>query len=97
MDYIHYCPQNTCYHLDLVNIDPQPVRILTSQLKKLEKLQENRLIAQDLIASNQWNKSLWSHNWFIELSFNLKITYYGFQGLFLNMFLNSKDNDLGHT
>jgi hypothetical protein len=80
-----------------VNIDPQPVRILISRLKKLKKKQENKLIAQDLIASNQWNKSLWSRNWFIELSFNLEITYYDFQGLFLNMLLNSKDNDLGHT
>jgi len=37
------------------NKDPQPVRVLTSQLSKLEKLHENRLIGHDLVASNQWN------------------------------------------
>jgi hypothetical protein len=42
--------------------DPQPVKVLTSQLSKLEKLQENKLIAHDLIVSNQWNRSLWSQN-----------------------------------
>jgi len=42
--------------------DPQLVRVLISRLFKLEKLQANRLITHDLITSNQWNKSLWSHN-----------------------------------
>ncbi len=49
--------------------DPQLVRVLISQLFKLEKLQANRLITHDLITSNQWNKSLWSQNWFIETKF----------------------------
>jgi hypothetical protein len=44
------------------NKDPQPVRVLTNQLSKLKKLQENILIAQDLVACNQWSISLWSHN-----------------------------------
>jgi hypothetical protein len=44
------------------NINPTHVQILTNQLLKLEKLQENRLIAQDLVASNYWNRSLWSCN-----------------------------------
>ncbi len=39
---------------------PQHVRVLTSQLSKLEKPRENRLIRHDLVASNQWNRSLWS-------------------------------------
>jgi hypothetical protein len=42
------------------NIKSQHVRVLTNQLLELEKLQENTLIAQDLVASNQWNMSLWS-------------------------------------
>ncbi len=63
---------------------PQLVRVLTSQLFELEKLQENRLITQDLVISNQWNKSLWSQNRFIKQSFNLETTYYGFQELFPN-------------
>jgi hypothetical protein len=33
------------------NHDPTPIRILISQLSKLEKLQENWLLAQDLITS----------------------------------------------
>jgi hypothetical protein len=36
---------------------------------ELEKLQENRLITQDLVAYNWWNSSLWSQNWFIETMF----------------------------
>jgi hypothetical protein len=35
-------------------------------MSKLEKLQENWLIAQDFITFNQWNWSLWSQNWYIE-------------------------------
>jgi hypothetical protein len=42
------------------NRDPQPIRVLTSQLSELEKLQENWLIVQEIIASNQWNRSIWS-------------------------------------
>jgi len=42
--------------------DPNLVRVLTSRLLELEKLQENQLIAQDLINSNQWNWSLWFQN-----------------------------------
>ncbi len=51
------------------NIDPQHVRVLTSRLSKLEKLQDNMLIAQDLITSKQWNRSLWSQNWLNETKF----------------------------
>jgi hypothetical protein len=44
MDYIHYCLHNTCYHPNLAKaIDPQHVKVLISQLSKLEKLHENRL------------------------------------------------------
>jgi hypothetical protein len=34
------------------NHDPRHVRILISKLSKLKKLEENRLIAQDLVAFN---------------------------------------------
>jgi hypothetical protein len=51
------------------NKDPQLVRVLPNQLSKLEKLLENRLIAQDLVISNQWNRSLWSQNWLIKTKF----------------------------
>jgi hypothetical protein len=44
------------------NRDPQPIRALTNQLSELEKLQENRLIVQEIVASNQWNRSIWSQN-----------------------------------
>jgi len=53
----------TKYLLPSIPIDnknPQLVRVLTSQLSKLEKLHENRLIKHDLVAFNQWNRSLWS-------------------------------------
>jgi hypothetical protein len=33
------------------NRDPQLVKVLTNQLSKLEKLHENKLIVQDLVAS----------------------------------------------
>jgi hypothetical protein len=32
----------------------------------------------------------------LKLNFNLETVYYGFQALFLNMSLNSKDDGLGH-
>jgi hypothetical protein len=48
------------------NIDPQLVKVLTSQLSKLEKIQENELIMQDQVVYNKWNRSLWSQNRFIE-------------------------------
>jgi hypothetical protein len=51
---------------------PQFVKVLISQLSKLKKLHENKLIVQDLVAFNQWNKSLWSHNWFIETKFRFR-------------------------
>ncbi len=34
------------------NHDPKLVRVLTNQLSKLEKLQDDQLIAQDLVAFN---------------------------------------------
>ncbi len=44
------------------NKNSQHVIVPTSRLSKLEKLHENKLIAQDLVTSNQWNKLLWSQN-----------------------------------
>jgi hypothetical protein len=49
--------------------DLKLVKVLTNHLSKLEKLQENRLVAQDLIASNQRNWSLWSLNQYIETKY----------------------------
>jgi hypothetical protein len=40
--------------------DPKLVRVLISHLSKLKELQDNWLVAHNLIASNQWNQSLWS-------------------------------------
>jgi hypothetical protein len=41
------------------NHDPKPIKVLISQLSKLEKLQENQLVSsQDLVALNQWNRLL---------------------------------------
>jgi len=34
------------------HVDPTPIRILTSQLLELKKLQENGLITHDLVVSN---------------------------------------------
>jgi hypothetical protein len=48
------------------NHDPTHVKILTSWLLELEKFQNNQLVAQDLVAFNQWNRLLWSQNWYIE-------------------------------
>jgi hypothetical protein len=38
------------------NRDPQLIRVLISQLYELKKLQKNKLIAQDPVAFNQWNR-----------------------------------------
>jgi hypothetical protein len=40
-----------------------------SWLSNLEKLQENQLVAQDLVASNKWNQLLWSQNQYIETKY----------------------------
>ncbi len=37
--------------------------------QNLEKLQDNWLVAQDLVDSNQWNWSLWSQNQYIETKY----------------------------
>jgi len=42
------------------NYDPTHVGVLNIRLLELEKLQENQLVAQDLVGSNQWSRSLWS-------------------------------------
>jgi hypothetical protein len=39
------------------HVDPKHVKVPTSQLSKLKKLQENRLIAHNLVVFNQWNMS----------------------------------------
>jgi hypothetical protein len=36
------------------------LEFLASRLFKVKKLHENKLIAKDLVTSNQWNGSLWS-------------------------------------
>jgi len=40
----------------------------------------NKLIAQDLVVSNKWNTSLWSHNWFIEINVQFGDYVLWFQG-----------------
>jgi hypothetical protein len=40
--------------------DVEPTRILTTRIIELEKLQKNKLEAQDNVGTNQWNKFLWS-------------------------------------
>ncbi len=49
--------------------DPNHVRVLASRLLKLEKLQENQLVTQDMITFNQWNWSLWFQNRYIETKY----------------------------
>jgi len=61
MDYIQYFPMEYLLPSRFgENIESQHVKVLTNQLLELEKLQDNKLIAQDLVASNKWNRSLWS-------------------------------------
>jgi len=66
----HYYLQSTCYHPNEdKNHDPTHVRVLISKMSKLKKLEENRLITQDLVAFKQWSLSLWSQNWYIETKY----------------------------
>jgi len=58
--------------------DPNHVRVLTIRLLKLEKLQENQLVTQDMITSNKWNWSLWFQNQYIETKYQFGIMFYGF-------------------
>jgi hypothetical protein len=51
------------------HVNPIHVRVQTSLLSKLEKLQYNMLITHYLVVFNQWNTSLWSLNQFIETNF----------------------------
>jgi hypothetical protein len=45
------------------------MRVLVNRLSNLEKLHENMLIAHDLVAFNQWNRSSWSQNRYIKTKF----------------------------
>jgi hypothetical protein len=60
--------------------DPNPIKVLTSHMSELEKLRDNWLIAQDLIASNQWNRSLCSQNWYIEKKSVWRLCFMVFKG-----------------
>jgi hypothetical protein len=40
--------------------DAKPTIVLTSKVIKLEKLQENKLEAQNNVGANQWNRFMWS-------------------------------------
>jgi hypothetical protein len=42
------------------NYDPTLVKVLTNRLLKILKLQENCLVAEDLVPFNLWNWLLWS-------------------------------------
>jgi hypothetical protein len=52
------------------------------------------LITHDLIISNQWNKSLWSQNRFIETKFQFGDYVLWFPNMFPNMFPNFRGNGL---
>jgi hypothetical protein len=39
--------------------DAEPTRVLTTRITELEKLQENRLEAQNNVGASQWSKFLW--------------------------------------
>jgi hypothetical protein len=64
------------------HVNPKPIKVLTSRLSELEKLQQNKLIAHDLIAFNQWigHYGHWINS--LKLSFNLETICYGFQDCF---------------
>jgi hypothetical protein len=47
----------------------KPTRVLIERIAKLEKLQENRLEAQNNFGENQWNKFLWSQHKRMEKKF----------------------------
>jgi hypothetical protein len=38
----------------------EPIRVLIVKITELEKLQENRLEAQNNVGVNQWGRFLWS-------------------------------------
>jgi hypothetical protein len=42
------------------HIDVEPTKVLITKIIELEKLQENRLEAQNNVGKNQWNRFLWS-------------------------------------
>jgi hypothetical protein len=40
--------------------DSTPVRVLTSRIIKLKKLQENRMKIREIEKNQQWNRTLWN-------------------------------------
>jgi hypothetical protein len=66
-------------------------------MSELEKLQENWLIAQDLITFNHWNWSLWFQNWYIEKKYQFGDYVLWFLGLSRHIPLNFRDDGLDHT
>ncbi len=55
------------------------MRVLTSIITKLEKLQEARMYVMKIAGIQQWNKTLWNQqkNWGKQLSFG--DNFFGFQ------------------
>jgi hypothetical protein len=49
--------------------DVELTKMLTVRIIELEKLQENRLEAQNNVGTNQWNKFMWSQQKNIEEKF----------------------------
>jgi hypothetical protein len=97
MDYTHWYLSEYLLPSKLwQNHDPTPIRVLNNWLSKLEKLQENQFITQDLIASNEWNWSLWFQNWYIEPKYQFGNFVFYFQGLSKHITLSFKDDGLDH-
>jgi hypothetical protein len=42
--------------------DAERTRVLTAKITELEKLQENKLEAQNNVGANQWSRFLWSQH-----------------------------------
>jgi hypothetical protein len=70
------------YILPIIDSDHRkgnPIKVLTSMVSKLEKLQENRLQSKVKLRTHQWNGALWSQQKNIKKSSNSMILFYSFQ------------------
>jgi hypothetical protein len=76
------------------NHDPTHVWILTNQLSKLKKLEENWLIAQHLVAFNSGTGCYGFKIGTLKPNINLEIMLYGFQRLSMHIPLSFKGDGL---
>jgi hypothetical protein len=77
--------------------DVEPTKMQVARITKLEKLQENKLEAQNNVGVNQWSKFLWSQQKNTKKKFQFGVMSYGFPKDKKHIWANSRKYGLVHS